>query len=73
MPTAPQSSISEPSHINSRNTKQPILAKVLTILIVVAIIGALYYFDFKGMKSQGIVSFLKSTSSNKRKSASSTN
>ena len=73
MPTAPQSSISEPSHINNRKTKNPIIAKVLAILIVVAIVGALYYFDFKGMKSQGIVSFLKNTSSNKRKSTSSTN
>ena len=73
MPTAPHSIISESSHINSRNTKKSILFKVLAILIVVAIFGALYYFDFKGMKSQGIVSFLKNTSSSKRKSASTTN
>ena len=64
MKTAAQSSISEPSNHNNGigYRKNSIMLKLIIFLIIIVGLSILYYSDYKGIQSQGILKFLQNIS-----------
>ena len=67
MKTAAQSSLSEPDKYENKisNKKSSVLSKIIFFLIIIIGLTILYYADYHGIKSQGVLHFIKSISNTK--------
>ena len=44
----------------------PIVQKAIAVLLIIAILSTFYFLDYKGVKSQGVMAFMKNVASDRK-------